>query len=229
MNLAYLIPAIVVGGLIAWLLNKLLASKIENKGYRIGLNVVSYIVCIVLGITFAVIGSLRVVLDTFATNRMEFMERKLVETFPNSDIMGKNIDTSELASIVDELKQTMNGVNTSGDSYLESLIYDAFTNKLSAYVQAAESGVNTIASARDENGMVTVKSVLYNVKDTALDTVEPYFKFGQIAILILLVIFIGIYAGVAAYLKKGGAKYNKSIVFGEADEPDTFSSGGGKE
>lgn len=215
MNAAFLILGVVAGGIIAWILNKFLANKVEHKSYRIGLKVAAYIVCIVLGIVFAVTFSLRTVLNTFITNRIELMERKLVEIFPNSNIMEKNIDTNELSQIVDELKQTVNGIDTSGDSFLESLIYDAALNKLNGYVRAAETGVNTIASAGNETGAVTMKSVLYTVKDTALETAAPYFKFGQAGILILLLVFIGIYAVVVLFLKKGGALYNKSIVYGD--------------
>jgi hypothetical protein len=45
--------------------NKYFAGKIEDKNHRIRLKTTSYIVCIVLGIVFAVIGSLQTILNTF--------------------------------------------------------------------------------------------------------------------------------------------------------------------
>jgi hypothetical protein len=145
------------------------------------------------------------------------MESKLVEVFPNSNILETNIDTGNIASIIDELQQAVDDIDTSSDNYFERLVFDAFLNKLTGYIYAAEKGVNTIAATADENGLVTIKSILFNLKNMALKTVSPYFVLGQIGILVLLVVYIGIYAGIAAFLKNGGAMYNKSIVFGDVD------------
>jgi hypothetical protein len=54
----------------------------------------------------------------------------------------------------------------------------------------------------------------------ALETISPYVVFGQIGALILLIIYIGIYAGIVVFLKKGGALYNKSLVFGDITYDD---------
>jgi hypothetical protein len=211
-----------VGGgiLIAWILNTLLANKVEDKSYRIGLKISSYMVCGILGVLFSLVVSLRTVLDTFMENRIEFAGMRLAEIFPNSDILNTNIDTHELASILDELHQTVNSIDTSGDSYFEGLIFDVFLNKLSNYVYAAENGVAAITAMGDEHGLVTIKSLLYHLKTMALETAAPYFFFGQIGILILLIVYIGIYAGMVLFLKKGGALYNKSIVFGDITYDD---------
>jgi hypothetical protein len=130
-----------------------------------------------LGIAFAVICSLRTILDNFIEDQIESVEIKLTEVFPNSNILETTIDTNELASIVTELRQTVNDIDTSGDGYLERLIFNAFLNKLTDYVYATENGVNTIAMMGDKNGVVTIKSILYNLKDRTLETIAPYFVF----------------------------------------------------
>jgi hypothetical protein len=220
MSVLLVLLGIIGGAAIAYFLNKFFANKIEDKGYRIGLKITSYIVCIVLSMIFTVIGSLRTILNTFIEDRIMFIEIELAEVFPNSNILETSIDANELTSVVEELQQMVDNIDTSSDGYFESVIFDAFLGELTGYVYAAENGINTIAMMGDENGSVSIKSILYNLKDMALKTISPYFVFGQIGILILLFVYIGIYAGIVAFLKKGGAMYNKSIVFGDTSHDD---------
>ncbi|MDR1249213.1 MAG: hypothetical protein LBK63_07920 [Treponema sp.] len=220
MNISFLVLSAIGGIAIAWILNKLLADKIEDKKQRIGLKVSAYIVCIILGISFAAAYSLRMIMDVFIEDRIESIESKLAEMFPNSNILETNIDTSEFGSIVGELSQTMNDIDTSGDSYFERLIFDAFLNKLTGYAHTAENSIAAITAMGDENGLVAIKSVLYNLKNIAIETVSPYFLFVKIGILILLIIYIRIYTGIVVFLKRGGAMYNKSIVFGDINYAD---------
>jgi hypothetical protein len=214
MSLLVIVSGIISGVAIAYLLNKLLANKLENKNHRIGLKVSAYILCILLGMAFAIIGSLRTILDNFLENRIAYFETRLVEVFPNSDILETGIETNKLTLITSELRQIVDNTDKSGDSYFEKLVFDAFLNKLSGYISAAEDSVNTIAMFGNENGIITARSFLYYLKAMALETITPYFIYGQIGILLLLLIYVGIYFGVVIFLKKGGAMYNKSIVFG---------------
>jgi len=73
------------------------------------------------------------------------------------------------------------------------------------------------AAISDDNGHITINAILYNIKDMALNSISPYFVVGQILILILLFISIGIYAGIFLYIKKGSSLYNKSIVYGDTN------------
>ena len=216
MNILFIVLGIIIGTAIAWILNKIFAGKIADKNQRIGLKTASYIVCIILCITFAVFGSLRIILNNFLENRIAYIEVELTDLFPDSNILEMTIDTDELASVVDEVQQTVNNINTSADSFFEKLVFGAFLHKLTGYVYTAEDSINSIKTMRNENGLVTVKSVLYGLKDMTLETISPYFIFGQIGALILLAVYIGIYAGIVVYIKKGGVMYNKSIVFGDA-------------
>jgi hypothetical protein len=220
MTFLFILLGIISGVAIAYLLNKIFADKIEDKTHRIGLKVTSYIVCIILSILFSAIGSLRAILDGFIDNRIEFVEIKLGEVFPNSNILDTSIDTNELTLVVGELQKAVKDIDTGNDGFFERLIFNAFMNKLNGYVNAVEKGANTVIIMSDENGLVTIKSILFNLKDTALDTVSPYFIFGQIVIVVLLLIFFGIFAGVVLFLKKGGAIYNDSIVFGDIKYDD---------
>jgi hypothetical protein len=213
MSVLLIILGVIVGIAIAWILNRLLANKIENKDHRLGLKVAAYIVCVILGAGFALVYSLHAILDDFMNRRLAFVERELAEIFPDSNILEREIDTS--APVIDELRQLVNNAKTSDDGFLENVVFNAFLNKLNGYFNAVEDGVAVITTIADDGGPVTVKAVSYRLKDIALETIAPYFVFGQIGILFLLLIFIGIYVGFVIFLKKGGAMYNKSIVFGD--------------
>jgi hypothetical protein len=210
-----IILGIVAGAVIAWVLNKFFPVKIENKSQRIGLQVAVYIVFILLGFGFTSLFSLRLVLDKFIVNRIKAMELTLAAKFPNSNIMELTLNTNELVSLNNQLKQSVNDIDTSNDSFFERLAFDTFMGKLSDYIKAVDSGVTTLAAMSNDDGTVTVNTILYNLKDIALDAVSPYFRVGQIIILVLLVIAAGVYIGIIIYINKGGSLYNKSIVFGD--------------
>jgi len=138
--------------------------------------------------------------------------------FPNLNIMEANLDISELVSMNNQIQQSINDIDTRNDGFFERLAYNAFIGKLSNYINAVDSGVTTLAMMSDDNGYVTIKDIFYNLKDIALNTISPYFLVGQILILILLFISIGIYFGIIIYIKKGGSLYNKSIVYGDIND-----------
>ena len=217
MRVLLVILGIIGGIIIAWILNRLLAGKIENKNQRIGLQVAAYIVFILLGFALTSIFSLRIVLDKFIVSRIQDMENGLSKIFPNSNIMEISLNTSELVLINDQLQQLITDIDTVNDSFFEKLVYDAFIGKFSNYINAVDVGVNTLSSISDD-GSITIKTLLYNLKDIALDTVSPYFMIMQIVILILFFISIGIYISIVIYIKKGGALYNKSIVYGDIND-----------
>lgn len=218
MRVLLILLGVVIGAAVAWILNKFLSVKIENKSQRIGLQVAAYIVFILLGLAFTSLFSLRIVLDKFIVNRIQVMEADLSKMFPNSNILEINIDTNEFVSINNQIQESINDIDTRNDNYFERLVYDAFIGKLYGYINAVDSGVTTLSAMSNEDGTVTIKVILFNLKDMALDTISPYFVVGQILILILFIISLLIYFGIILYVKKGGSLYNKSIVFGDTND-----------
>jgi len=218
MRVFLIVLGIIGGAAIAWVLNKLFPLKLENKSQKIGLQIAVYIVFILLGFAFTSMFSLRLVLDKFIVIRIQAMEVSLSNMFPNTNILETSLDTKDLVSLNSKIQQSINDINTSSDSFFERLAFDAFMGKLSGYINAVDSGVTTLAAMSNDDGTVTINTILYNLKDMALDTVSPYFIVGQIIILILLLVFIGIYVGIVIYIKKGGSLYNKSIVYGDIND-----------
>jgi hypothetical protein len=113
------------------------------------------------------------------------------------------------------LQGILDTIDTRDDGFFERILYAVFLNKVTGYVYAARDGVTNLSTMGNENGVVTIRSVLYHLKDMALKTMAPYFIVGHLGILVLLLVYAGIYGGIVVFLKKGGAVYNKSIVFGD--------------
>jgi hypothetical protein len=215
MRILFVIIGIIIGVVLAWILNKFLGDRIKDKGQRIGLKVAAYFLCIVFGLAIVLLGSLRTTLDRFIDNRIKNIEVLISKNFPDSNILDINININEFASASDELQKALNYVDISNDGFLEKLTYDVFIKRYTNYVYGVKTGIDTVVTMSDDTGSVTAKSILYNLKDMALDTVSRYFKYGQIGIIVLFFIFISIYIGIVFLEKKGNGMYNKSIVYGE--------------
>jgi hypothetical protein len=216
MSVIVVVVGIIAGTAVAWVLNKTQAGGIENKNYRRGLKITAYIACVIFGAGFAMLCSLRTLADNFINDRIEFIKTELFEIFPDSNILELGIATGEFPSVIPEVLRLVNDVDTSGNGVFEGLVFDAFSNTLTGYAHTIEGGIARMNLLADDNGQVTIDSLLYGLKDMALEAISPYFVFGQIGIVFLLLVFIGIYIGVTIFLKKGGAMYNKSIVFGDS-------------
>ena len=215
MSILLILVGILAGTAIAFGLKFLFVREIENKGHRIGMQVAAYIVFILLGVFISSIFSLRYALDKFIVNRINDMELVLSGRFPNTDILEMTFDISEIASLNNELQLSLSGIDADDDNIFERLVFDAFLGELTKYTDAVNSGVNTLTATSNDDGTITVKNLLLGIKDLALDTISPYFFVLQILILVVFFICLGIYIGVAVFLKKGGGIYNKSIVYGD--------------
>ena len=219
MKVIVFILGIAIGAAIAFILNTLLAAKVEKKSFRLAMQVTTYIVCILLSVFFIFFGSLRTILDTFIDGRILYIEQTLNRLSPEENIMEKNIDTAEIYSVLSEAQEIVDGEKSEG--IIEKIIIRSFTGTLSKYVGMTKDSVAELTEFNNSDGTVTVKSILGYIKLKTLAAASPYFIFGQIASVLLLVIYIGIYIAIVRYLKKGGALYNKSIVFGDKQENET--------
>ena len=214
----FFILALVGGIFIALILNNLFTNKIEDKSKRIGLKITSFFLCIFLGVSFVFISTLRNTLDVFIEDKIIFIENSLIKAFPNENILELNINTNELTLISNEINKITDNLESVSDGLFEQILYNAFLKKYANYIYTVQNGLDTLTSMSDDNGEVTIKSILLNLKNILLNTISPYFVIGHILILLLLFAYIGI----IVFLNKGGAMYNKSIVYGEIEYTDTI-------
>jgi hypothetical protein len=96
--------------------------------------------------------------------------------------------------------------------FLEKFLFNAFVSQISGYVDMAESGANLISSRSSEDGTVTVKTIIYTIKDKALDKLAPLF----ITLQILILIAFAIYFFILLHMSKGGLAINNGVVFGDS-------------
>ena len=202
---------------IAFLLNKTLAGRIENRRQKLVLQIVTYIVCFLLSVVFIIIGNLKTSFNNFIDEKIVYIENELNAMFPNTNILESEIDMMEIVETFDELHQITEFENTSEYGYLESIVLRIFIGKFKGYIDIAENQVNKLADAADETGIITIKSVLLHIKEQTLDIFSSYFAFARILVIVLLLVYIVVYGCVVIFLKKGGGSYNKSIVFGDGD------------
>jgi len=191
-----IISGIAAGAAIAWVLNKSLPRKIKNKNQRLGLQISAYIVFILLGLAFASIFSLQIVLDKFIDSRIAAMETGLDRRFPDKNILETRFGTGELVSINEQIQQTVKEIDTKSDGFFERLVFNALIGRLFTYINAVDSGATALSNMSDEDGTVTIKTLLYNLKTTALKAAEPYFTAFQVAIVILALVSFAIYAAI---------------------------------
>jgi len=213
-----IILGVIAGAATAWVLNMLFSEKVENKFHRIVLQLAAYIVFMLLGFIFTSMFSLRITLDVFINNRIQAMETSLVQMFPNKNILETSFNTGELASINDQIQKSINEIDTKNDSFFEKMVFKAFVGRLLVYINAFDTGVNTLTDLSEADGSITIKAILYGLKDKALNTASPYIKIIQILIGILFFASTGIYIGLAFFIQKNKSTNDKSVVFGNIDE-----------
>jgi hypothetical protein len=214
MKVFLIIIGMAIGGAIAWLLNKRFADKIEDKTHRLIMKIAAYVVFILLGLLFGSVSSLKPALNKFLDNRIAFLENTLNKNFPGTNLLETNINTDEFIKYSNQIQQSLTNVNTSDDSMFEKMVYNALIAKISPYINAVESGANTMATMTNEHGIVTIKSVLLGFKKSAIDAISPYFIVFNILILLAFLIAVGAYCGIVHFIRKGASE--KGVVFGDA-------------
>jgi len=198
------IITVLVASTIALLLNKLLASKIEKQTQRLGLQVVTFSVCIFLSIIFIIVGNLKTILNNFIDNKIIYIENELNIIFPNTNILDTSLDTTELVQIFKELHEIIES-DKSKYGFFETIVINVFISKIKSYFNITENQIN---------GSITIKSILLHIKEQTLKVISPYLMIIKKSIFLLLAIYIIIYISIVLFLKKGGGSYNKSIIFG---------------
>jgi hypothetical protein len=192
---------------VAWLLNKRFADRVKNKGSKLFLKAFAYIVFVSLGLLFAFVNSLESMLDKFIDGQINTIEVTLNKHFPGTKIMELSVNTKEFVDVSSQLKQSLNDIGGDDGGFFKKLIFEAFMKKLNSYV---DGGINIATAAGNEQGDVTLKTILFNIKKLSLRALSPYFFWLNVLIAVAFLIFAGIYIGIAASLKKVSAGDNQS-------------------
>jgi methyl-accepting chemotaxis protein len=199
----FILLGITFGVLIALLLNKFVANKIENKHVKLGVKIAAYVVLIILGLFFGLVCSIKPLLSNFIDSKINAIEITLNRHFPNEKVMEVSINANDFSEIIDQLQQSLNDINIGTDGYFEKLVFSAFINRINVYINDVHRGINSFGTTiSDKQGEISLKSTLYNLKDLALKKITPYLVIFVILIIIVFVIFIGIYTVIVKSFRK---------------------------
>jgi predicted PurR-regulated permease PerM len=217
MSLFTIILAIIIGTMAAFLVNLIIVRNIE-KMQKIPMQVVSYFICIPLCLSFFFFIALRDTLDTFVENKIDYVELRLEELLPGTDVMNKTINTSDFSETLDKLNVILSERPADEENYFETLVYNILIDKIKnytdSYMNGAENIVKQLKEVSNKNNEVSIRVLLSTIKEIVLDTAMPYLAIGKFITVLLFVVYIIIYVCLVIYFKKGGALYNKSLVFG---------------
>jgi len=200
----FILLGITFGVLIALLLNKFAADKIENKHVKLGVKISAYVILIILGLSFGLVYSIKPLLNNFIDSKINAIEITLNRHFPDEKVMEVSINANDIHEIADQLQQSLRDIDIGADSYFEKLVFNAFINNVNLYIDDAKRSLNTVgATISNDHGEISLKSVLYNLKDLALKKITPYLTIFIILIIIVFLIFIGIYTIVVkSYIRR---------------------------
>jgi Trk-type K+ transport system membrane component len=232
MSVLSIMFAIIIGILAAFLVNLIVVRNIE-KTQKIPMQVLSYFICILLCLGFSVLSSLHNALDKFIESRIDYVELKLAELLPGTDVMNVTINTSGFSEILAKLNDALSEQSVDDENYFETLVYNMLNAKIRSYteyyINGAENIVNRLYEVYNKNNEVSIRLLLSTVKEEVLDMIVPYFSMGKSVVIFLFVVYIIVYICLVIYFIKGGTLYNKSLVFGDITYDDKKSKSSANE
>jgi hypothetical protein len=200
----FVLFGIIFGVVIAFLLNRFVANKIENKHVKLGVKIAAYIVLIILGLLLGLVCSIKPSLNNFIDGKINAIEITLNRYFPDKNVMEVSINANDFSDIIGQLQQSLKDINITGtDGYLEKLVFNAFVDRVNSYIDDVQRGVNIAGTAiSNDQGEISLKFILYNLKDLALKKITPYLVIFIVLIIIGFLIFIGILSVIVRSCRK---------------------------
>jgi len=199
----YILYGIISGIVVAWLLNAFIADKIKYKIARFIVKAVAFIVLVVFGLLLGFVCSIKPTLNNFLVARIDALEITLNKHFPDKNLMEYSINTIEFSTNIDIFRQSIGDINIGTDGIFKRIVFSAFLERVNIFVDDVHRGINTTSITIGNNqGDVSLKSILYYLKGVALRKVTPYIVLLILLITTGVVIFLAIYLGICKLLIK---------------------------
>jgi hypothetical protein len=203
MKILFFTLCLVVGTGVAILINVLLVNRIEELKRRTK-KITTVVVCLLLSAFFFLAASIKPWLNDFADAKIELLNTLALEQLPDSEMIKEGVPVSKISDMLQEIKAMDISAITGKGQALNKFIMYFITKQI-------EGKEDLLARFTGSNNRITLDSALLAVKTIILARLNPFFIIVQLLTVGLLLIYI-IYC---AYLARGGATYNKSIVYGE--------------
>ncbi|MBO7122605.1 MAG: hypothetical protein J6V90_04920 [Treponema sp.] len=184
--------------LITVLLNSVFAKKIENKTYRIWMNLLNVALSLSFVILIVITGTVKKNLTSYIDLGINKLEMQVDEIYPG--VLEKQMNTEEVKNILESCLERKH-VNS-----LESLAENILKSAVKKYTSTALKIINTLERDTDK---LSVKDALISIKEFCLNTATPWFKFLTILIVGLYIILIVVSIILSLHLSNNNDIKNK--------------------
>lgn len=211
MILFLVIAAVVIAASVSFLLSKLLLKRIADKGLRIFMAVVLYLVTIV---AFVLIFPSGAVAD-YATDAVAEYRGRLT-ALADTQYPGwadKTVNTGNMQEMIDRFTELTETDEESG--LIETIVFWFIRHKTAAGTESLSFLIAQIGGGKDIVTMGELSERAFAEVNEAVLSVVFWIRIG-VAVVYLL--FLGLFSVVALSLRKSGRpRVNKSITFGSSE------------
>ena len=211
MILFLVIAAVVIAALVSFLLSKLLLKRIADKGLRIFMTVVLYLVAIVAFVLIFPLGAVGdYAIDTVAEYRGRLTE--LADTqYPGW--ADKTVNTANMQEMLDRFTELTETDEESG--LIETIAFWFIRHKTAAGTESLSFLIDRIGDGKD---VVTMGELSERAFEEISETVLSVVFWIRIGVAVVYLLFLGLFLIVSLSLRKSGRpRVNRSITFGSSD------------
>lgn len=211
MILFLVIAAVLTASLLSFVLSKLLLKRIADKGLRIFMTVVLYLVTIVAFVLIFPSGAV----GDYATDAVAEYRGRLT-ALADTQYPGwaeKRVNTADMQEMIDRFTELTETDEESG--LIETIVFWFIRHKTAAGTESLSFLIDQIGGGKDivTMGELSERAFL-EVNEAVLSAVFWI----RIGVTVLYLLFLGLFLIVSLSLRKSGRpRVNKSITFGHSD------------
>lgn len=211
MILFLVIAAVLTASLLSFVLSKLLLKRIADKGFRIFMAVVLYLVTIVAFVLIFPSGAV----GDYATDAVAEYRGRLT-ALADTQYPGwadKTVNTGNMQEMIDRFTELTETDEESG--LIETIVFWFIRHKTAAGTESLSFLIAQIGGGKDIVTMGELGERAFAEVNEAVLSVVFWIRIG-VAVVYLL--FLGVFSAVALSLRKSGRpRVNKSITFGSSE------------
>lgn len=211
MILVLVIAAVMIAALFSFLLSKLLLRRVADKGLRIFMTVVLYLVTIA---AFVLIFPLGAVGNRAVDALGEYRGR--LTALADTEYPGwadKTVNTGNIQEMIDRFTELTETDEESG--LIETIVFWFIRHKTAAGTESLSFLIDRIGGGKD---VVTMGELSERAFAEISETVLSVVFWIRIGVAVVYLLFLGLFLIVSLSLRKSGRpRVNKSITFGSSD------------
>lgn len=211
MILFLVIAAVLTASLLSFVLSKLLLKRIADKGFRIFMAVVLYLVTIVAFVLIFPSGAV----GDYATDAVAEYRGRLT-ALADTQYPGwadKTVNTGNMQEMIDRFTELTETDEESG--LIETIVFWFIRHKTAAGTESLSLLIAQIGGGKD---IVTMGELSERAFAEANEAVLSVVFWIRVGVTLVYLLFLGLFLIVSLSLRKSGRpRVNKSITFGSSD------------